>query len=158
MNNRYRPSQYILNNYIPVPECGCWLWIGGWSRKGYGRTTGNGLSVLAHRIFYSAHVGPIPDGMMVCHKCDTPACCNPAHLFLGTAADNNDDMVAKKRSRAARGTLNGSAKLTENEVREIFYDSRPYSNVAADYCVSTTAVSRIKRGLRWAHLGLLDAA
>jgi hypothetical protein len=57
--------------------------------------------------------------MFVCHTCDNPPCCNPAHLFLGSAADNARDMALKGRGRGAEGTHNWNAKLADDQVREI---------------------------------------
>lgn len=81
----------------------CWLWTGSVCSDGYGTigTTGNGIGgdkvVGVHRVAYEAEFGPIPVGMCVCHKCDNPRCCNPAHLFLGTVRDNVYDCIAKGR-------------------------------------------------------------
>jgi HNH endonuclease len=78
----------------------CWLWTGktqvGKGHAVFGVTTG--CNVLAHRYSYTLNVGAIPDGLCVCHKCDTPKCVNPSHLFLGTKGDNNRDRSAKGRS------------------------------------------------------------
>lgn len=75
---------------------GCWEWKGFTNPKGYGIIAGSG-QVLAHRVSYRELVGPIPDGLCVLHRCDNPPCYNPAHLFLGTRADNNRDMRDKGR-------------------------------------------------------------
>lgn len=76
----------------------CWLWTGPVNNTGYGLAFFKNKQTLAPRSSWEVHNGPIPDGMYVLHRCDTPACINPAHLFLGTAMDNTRDMIAKGRA------------------------------------------------------------
>jgi HNH endonuclease len=96
-------TPFLLDNYMPIPESGCWLWMGTWDRGGYGKISNreagkkSPVTHKAHRIFYAVMVGEIPDGLFVCHKCDARSCLNPAHLFLGTNQDNINDMYAKGR-------------------------------------------------------------
>lgn len=105
-----RMTDYVANNYAPVTESGCWLWLGAVDGKGYGKLGQHGRNfIAAHRLFYTFHVGPITGGLHVLHKCDTPLCVNPTHLRLGTHQENMKDMQAKGRSRWA-GNLRNLAR------------------------------------------------
>lgn len=97
-----------------VPGRRCWLWTSALNGNGYGVFTVAGRSAAAHRVVWELIYGSIPSGMFVCHHCDTPACCRPDHLFLGTAADNNRDRDQKGRS--ARGDASGRRKHPESYV------------------------------------------
>jgi hypothetical protein len=90
-------QQKIRNTVNVDPNTGCWLWQGAHNRRGYGRLYYSGKDYRAHRLAYVAFVGPIPNNMLVCHRCDVPQCVNPEHLFLGTAQDNESDKVSKGR-------------------------------------------------------------
>lgn len=97
-----RPARIAdrLDDFIePEPNSGCHLWTGRVGRGGYGSITVGSKHRLVHRLRYEREFGPIPEGMFACHRCDTPACVNPDHLFLGTVVDNNRDAVRKGRSR-----------------------------------------------------------
>lgn len=96
----------FTEKYIPVPEAGCWLWERAVLPAGYGLFGMRGRKgrrmFLAHRVSWELHNGPIPEGLVVCHKCDVPSCVNPDHLFIGTASDNQKDCFRKGRSQALR--------------------------------------------------------
>lgn len=132
----------------------CWLWIGKTNAKGYGNfdwTRMKGAQRIAHRFAYQQATGSrIPDGLMVLHSCDTPACCNPAHLRLGSAADNAADRDG--RQRQAKGSMHGRAKLTEDAVRAIRSDPRPHKEIAAEHGIHYKKVSPIKSRKAWVHV------
>ena len=149
--------------YTPEPTSGCWLWLGALSgsRYGYGQfRTGKGaqrVGTTAHRASWELFRGPIPEGLFVCHHCDTPGCVNPSHLFLGTHQQNMDDARRKGRpiggiGPRVRGVGHHNAKLTEPQVLAIRSDGRGGHDIAATYGISQSTVWNIKQRHTWAHL------
>jgi len=141
-----------LEQYTSIDHAsGCHLWIGP-KREGYGRLKIQGKMIGVHRLVYSMSKGEIPSGMLVCHSCDTPACVNPEHLFLGSDKDNSDDKVSKGRQARCPGELNGRAKLTAEQVLRIRNDNRLLKEIAADYGVTLSVISHIKTRRSWKHI------
>jgi hypothetical protein len=140
--------------YVPITDCGCWIWLGTTAGGGYGVFTDGQRRIKAHRLSFELHVGPIPQGLFVCHRCDVPPCVNPAHLFLGTCADNCEDMRLKGRSQ--RGIRNGHVKLTELEVLRIREALKAglssVTSLGQQYGVSQSAISLIKARKTWVHV------
>jgi hypothetical protein len=144
-NDRAKMLAYLDLKSVPVPESGCWLWIGTTRSDGYPRAycTGDGKATCAHRLSYWLHTGVQPGSMFVCHKCDTPTCINPDHLFLGTPSENMRDMARKGRAKC------GSAKLTEQDILEIRASNDDSHTLAKRHGVCFQHVRRIVAGDLW---------
>ena len=134
---------------------GCWEWFGAVADKGYGeiKIPKTRRQIPAHRLSYLIHRGEIPEGKCVLHRCDNPPCVNPEHLFVGTKLDNARDKVAKNRH--CYGERHGGHKLTEAKARkilELLETGLSQMKIGEMMGVGQMQVSRIKRGIQWAHL------
>lgn len=133
---------------------GCWNWKGTFSPNGYGTITLDGKTKMVHRVSYEFHSGErIPDGLMVCHRCDNRGCINPEHLYLGTHNDNMRDMA---NSDVMKGEANPKSILTQSQVIEIkqMIKGRKvvYRKIAETYGVSRQAIKDIASGRTWGWL------
>ena len=142
--------QKFLNMFNSIEKSdGCWCWPGALDYKGYGQFShGGGRTYKAHRFSYQTWVGAIPDGLLVCHKCDNPKCVRPDHLFLGTCADNNNDAIRKGRRRSTSGQNHHAAKMTDIEVVECLAlrgGGESVKSLSLKYNVSGSTISRIVR-------------
>lgn len=129
----------------PTP---CWTWTGGVNSNGYGRFVDKNRHALAHRVSHELFVGPIPDGMNVCHSCDNRVCVNPHHLWLGSQSENLKDAVAKGRMKRpdTNGERNGNRKLSADDVRAIramFSGGLRRYRIAERFGVSPSTVGEI---------------
>jgi hypothetical protein len=128
----------------------CWPWKQAPKANGYGRLHWERKSHLVHRLAWKLLKGPIPDGLLVLHKCDNRICCNPRHLFLGTYIANVADRDAK--GRQARGERGGTAKLTRQQIREIRASRTRQIDIAEAFNITQAHVSTIKRRKAWRHV------
>lgn len=132
--------------WTPEPFTGCWLWTSCVNRKGYGRFSvggRTGSARIAHRVSWELYQGSIPKGMHVLHKCDTPECVNPDHLYIGINNDNVKDAI--DRGHYAR-------KLTPDQVRLIRYSSTHRGKLAKQFGVSIALIYMIRNRKAWRHV------
>jgi hypothetical protein len=144
---------WLEERYTPEPNTGCWLWLMRCDKKGYGVAFfgENRGGQLAHRVIYREFVGPIPDGMFLCHKCDTPCCVNPAHMFIGDNTDNVQDMARKGR----KAQPDFEIKVTPDIVRELRAEADGGTNLhelSRRFSIPRTTVRQIVRRRSWKHV------
>ena len=148
-------EERLLARVVGYAADECWPW---WDRSDHGKIYIDGRGVGAHRFSYEMHHGPIPDGMVVRHRCDNPPCVNPAHLELGSIADNSRDCVERGRARIphAAGDAHANAKLTDDLVLEI---CRQYAaggvtqrQLADRHGISQGVIAKITSGKSWRHV------
>ena len=138
----------------------CWPWTRYACSRGYGQfgmtRDGKTRNYYAHRVAYAIAYGAPVAGAIVMHRCDNPSCVNPAHLSVGTSADNTADMIAKGRCRSPRGSDHPSAKLAEDDVRRIIRavecGARSHGWLAEFYGVSQPLITNIANGKAWRHV------
>lgn len=138
---------------------GCWEWRGPTNNMGYGKFNMRHAADVwrpryAHRVSWHLEHGD-PGALHVCHRCDNPRCVNPAHLFLGTQAENMADCATKGRATnggEVRGERHGNAKLTDELVREIRASAERGTVLAKRYGVTPTVICAVRKGHIWRHV------
>ena len=157
---RYR-THTIPRKLKGILKYPCLYFTGCMNKKGYGSISADGVKWGAHRASYYLFVGEIPDNKFVLHKCDRPQCVNFHHLYLGTAQDNTNDMMKKKRNKApgSPGIKNPNAKLTEPLVRLTscllglgLSIKETIKYIHKFEKLSKSTVCRIKNGKSWKHI------
>lgn len=137
------------SSYAAIPWSGCWIWTRSIDEDGYGVHYFQGKKQFAHRRSFELFNGAIPEGMLICHRCDIPACVNPSHLFVGTCKDNIHD--AMKKNRFGYGEKNSHSKLTAKQVEYIRNGSVETRILVKELGVTKSMINGIKRGAYWRH-------
>lgn len=133
----------------------CWEWQATLEWNGYGRfQCGHRKRGAAHRFIYQVTNGPIPEGLVVRHKCDNRKCVNPGHLEVGTFQDNINDRVVRGRNGDNSGMAIGGNKLSVNDVRAIRAnpDGLLQRELGERYGITQNMVSKIQLRRSWSNL------
>lgn len=140
-----RLELFIRTVLFPENRDECWIWSGGKDKDGYGKA----FSGRAHRYSYEVFRGPIPEGLVVCHSCDVPACVNPSHLWLGTSQDNSADRNRKgrqARQHRIRPTITVEQAV---EMRRLLHCGMTQKVAAEKFGVSAAMAWLVKHGRTW---------
>ncbi len=151
---KYRSDDERFWEAVKKSPDGCWM-FSKTGRSEYGCVNFRGKSTLAHRVSWIIHNGEIPDGMLVCHKCDNPGCVNPNHLFLGTHRDNALDMHNKGRANPKVGSNHPNAKLNEMavvEIRRKRESGAKLKELAEEFGVEDSVISCVVLRKTWKHV------
>jgi hypothetical protein len=148
----------LLSNRVEHPGSmitPCWLWTAAKNDKGYGIVKREGTCWRVSRLAYKVFVGPFDEALNILHKCDTPSCFNPEHLYPGTQQDNAEDRYRRSRDPSRIGADNSRAILNESKVLEIarlLQEGYPQAYIAEQFRVSPSCISNISTGKTWSHI------
>lgn len=156
--NKLSLADKIATKTRPDSDSDCLLWVGQTDARGYGILRSGSGRKRAHRLVYELVHGPIPPGLVIRHKCDTPECVEASHLEIGTQLDNVRDMFDRGRANKPKGSDNAKSRLSEEQVREIRASYQPRTRGKGSHClakrfgVSKPTIRAILSGESWRHL------
>lgn len=146
------PKRNVVERFLEKVEKtnSCWNWKARKDQDGYGEFQFNNQKQRAHRVAFLLFKEKLLPSQLLRHTCDNPSCVNPDHLLPGTSKENKLDSIS--RLRHARTITHGMTKLSQEQIDTIRQDPRRQVDIAADYSISQSHVSRIKRRENWATL------
>lgn len=139
-------TELITANIAVDPITACWNWNAKLRPDGYAHLRIHSKRVLAHRLSYETFIGPIPDGVLVLHKCDNPSCVCPDHLFLGSHQDNKNDSVRKGRHKKLL------THDTVREIRRLSSEGMQGVDIATRFGISSGTVYDVLHRKRWGYV------
>lgn len=145
---RLPPAPDRLAASLTETSTGCLIRTTNLNKSGYSRMTVNGRQMLCHRLAWEFAHGHIPAGMVVCHACDNPPCCNPNHLFLGSIADNNRDMWTKGRGKLSPPEWQKVPPSEHAAIKSRLAGGESKTSIALSYGVTRQAIGHLAR--KWA--------
>ena len=151
-------QEYVESRSEKLPWTGCHIWSGSTNVGGYatsGRAQREQGTTIVHRALFNFVYGGVSSGLYVCHRCDTPCCVNPDHLFLGSPSDNARDRAVKCRSAPKKGEQNGRSRLTNQDVKKIkslLTTNLRQREIGEMLGVDQTVISGIKTKKTWGHI------
>jgi hypothetical protein len=160
MINKYQQRFKTLTERLEekierIPESGCWIWMGSVAYREYGIISYQGKRYKVHRLMWELHNNKkIPEGMEALHRCDTPPCMNPDHIFIGTKKDNMQDCIKKGRFKRPffQGENHKNSKLKNDQIIKILSDKDSFRAIAKKYGVASSTISAIKCRQTWKHV------
>jgi hypothetical protein len=144
-----------IKENVTKDKNGCLVWNGYKDKNGYGKTTIASRSVAVHRIVYAINYDDFDQSLLICHKCDNPACCKPSHLFMGTHKDNERDKIKKGRRNNLNGSKHPFSKINEkmvNEIRSRYKSGAKLTELSDEFNLTQGHVHKIVKGISWKHL------
>ncbi len=148
-----------FNRFVRLINIGdreeCWEWVGTRPSGAYGHFSIKAKAVKAHRWVYELCCGPIPEGMVIRHKCDNPSCVNPLHLTVGTHQDNINDRQERRRWADRQGEKHPLRKVSEADVHQIRRAANlgePQKSIAQRFGIGSGQVGKIVRRENWSHI------
>ena len=153
----YCSIKCTIKGKTKINENGCWIWQASKDKNGYGfiKEEKGRKQLKVHRASYELFKGKIPNGLFVLHICDEPRCCNPDHLWIGTAKENTEDCINKNRRKDDKGSKNPMSKLNEDLVKELkkkFLNGERTIDLSKKYKIPYKTLEKIRQNLTWRHV------